>query len=62
MQIQYPILIDINSDIMNAHNFSNFPTLIIVDQDFKIQYVHEGFVPGDEEEITEAIENQLKKS
>ncbi|WP_162555974.1 TlpA family protein disulfide reductase [Reichenbachiella versicolor] len=61
LQIQYPILIDMNSEIMNAHNFSTFPTLVIVDETFKIKYIHEGFVPGDEEEIISAIEKQLTK-
>jgi cytochrome c biogenesis protein CcmG/thiol:disulfide interchange protein DsbE len=61
LQIQYPVLIDINSDILNALNLSNFPTLVILDKDNKVKYMHEGFIPGDEEEIAEAIQNQLKK-
>ena len=61
MGIQYPVLSDINSEMMNALNYSNFPTLIILDGDFKIQYVHEGFVPGDEIEIKQEIEKYLKK-
>ncbi|MGL1889550.1 MAG: TlpA family protein disulfide reductase [Reichenbachiella sp.] len=61
MQIQYPVLIDINSDLLNSLNLTNFPTLIILDESNKIQYFHEGFVPGDEEEIREAIDKQLNK-
>ncbi len=61
LQIKYPVLIDINSDILNALNLSNFPTLVILDSNNKVKYMHEGFVPGDEEEIAEAIQNQLKK-
>ena len=60
-QIEYPVLIDINSDILNALNLSNFPTLVILDGNNRVKYMHEGFVPGDEEEIIEAIESQLKK-
>lgn len=59
MQIQYPILIDINSDLLNALNLSNFPTLLILDQKNKVKYMHEGFIPGDEEEIIAAIDKQL---
>ena len=62
LQIQYPVLMDINSDIPNSLNLSNFPTLIILDQKNKIKYFHEGFVPGDEEEIISAIDKLLKKS
>ncbi|MFY0654568.1 MAG: TlpA family protein disulfide reductase [Cyclobacteriaceae bacterium] len=61
LQIQYPVLIDVNSDISNSLNISSFPTLIIMDQKNKIRYIHEGFTPGDEEEIVAAIEKQLNK-
>ena len=61
LQMQYPVLIDINSDVMNSLNLVSFPTLVILDQKNKIQYFHEGFVPGDEEEFISAIEKLLKK-
>jgi len=61
LQIEYPVLIDINSDIPNSLNLSNFPTLVILDQSNKIKYFHEGFIPGDEAEIVSAIENLLNK-
>ena len=59
LQIQYPILIDLNSEVLNALNLSSFPSLVIMDQNNKVKYIHEGFVPGDEKEIKEAIESQL---
>ena len=62
LQIQYPVLMDVNSDIPNSLNLSNFPTLIILDQKNKIKYFHEGFIPGDEEEIISAIDKLLSKS
>ncbi len=61
LEIEYPVLIDINSDVINSLNPGNFPTLIILDRDNKIQYFHEGFVPGEEEEFIAAIEKLLKK-
>lgn len=61
LQIVYPVLIDINSDVMNSLNLGTFPSLVILDQKNKIQYIHEGFVPGDEEEFIDAIEKLLKK-
>lgn len=61
MQIQYPVLLDINSDIPNAMNISSFPTLLIIDENNEVKYYHEGFVPGDEEEIVSAINDLLGK-
>lgn len=59
MQIQYPVLVDINSDLLNSLNLGNFPTLVILNSKNQIEYMHEGFVPGDEEEIKSAIEEFL---
>ena len=61
LQISYPILVDVNSDVMNSLNLSNFPSLVIIGSNNKVKYIHEGFIPGDEEEIIEAIEHALKK-
>jgi len=48
LKIQYPVLLDINSDLMNNLNLTNFPTLIAVNTKGTIVYVHEGFAFGDE--------------
>jgi len=62
MKIQYPVLIDLNSDVKNELNLMAFPTLIIVDPDGKILWIHEGFVAGDTEVIIAEIEKHLKNS
>ena len=60
LQIQYPVLLDINSDLMNNLSLTNFPTLLAVNSDGKVVYIHEGFALGDEVEIKEAIDEFLK--
>lgn len=59
LNIRYPVLLDINSDLMNELNLANFPTLIAVNSKGKIVYVHEGFAIGDEVEIIDAIEKHI---
>ena len=59
LNIQYPVLLDINSDLMNELNLANFPTLIAVNDKGKVVYVHEGFALGDEVEIREAIDELI---
>jgi thiol-disulfide isomerase/thioredoxin len=56
LNIQYPVLMDINSDLMNDLNLANFPALIAVNPKGKVVFVHEGFALGDEVEIREAID------
>jgi len=62
LQIQYPVLIDINSELKTELNILAFPTLIIVNSEGKIVWVHEGFVTGDTEIIITEIEKLLKEN
>jgi len=60
LKIQYPVLIDINSEIKTELNILAFPTLLIVDANDKVVWIHEGFVSGDTEIIIAEIEKLLK--
>jgi len=62
LQIQYPVLLDINSELKTELNILAFPTLIIVDSNGKIVWIHEGFVSGDTEIIISEIEKHLKEN
>lgn len=60
LQIKYPVLLDINSEIKTGLNLMAFPTLLIVNNAGKIVWIHEGYIKGDAEEIIKEIEKQLK--
>jgi len=62
LQIKYPVLIDINSELKAELNILGFPTLIIVNSEGKVVWVHEGFVSGDTEVIIAEIDKLLNKS
>jgi thiol-disulfide isomerase/thioredoxin len=62
LQIQYPVLLDINSELKLELNILVFPTLIMVNSKGKIVWIHEGFVSGDTEIIISEIEKQLKEN
>ncbi len=62
LQIQYPVLLDINSELKSELNILVFPTLIMVNSKGKIVWIHEGFVSGDTEIIISEIEKQLKEN
>lgn len=59
MQIQYPVLIDMNSELKTDLNIIAFPTLIMVNPEGEIVWIHEGFVSGDAEIILSEIEKYL---
>lgn len=59
LNIKYPVLLDINSQLMNELNLSAFPTLIVVNNVGKVVWVHEGYNTGDEKIIAEEIDKLL---
>lgn len=60
LNIDYAILKDIDCEVMTENNFQAFPTLIILNSDNEIVYVHEGFSSGDEKLIEEEIISLLQ--
>lgn len=46
--VNYPILLDTNSEVMADLNVQAMPTLLVIDAGRNIVYAHEGFRPGDE--------------
>jgi peroxiredoxin len=59
MGVTYPILVDPSGELMGELNVLAVPTLLVVNRDMEVVYVHEGFNAGDELEIREEIENLL---
>jgi peroxiredoxin len=62
MGIRYPVLLDPNGELMGELNVLAVPTLLIVDSKLDIIYTHEGFKPGDEENIRAEIEKYLAEN
>lgn len=60
LKIKYPLLLDINSDVKNQLNLSAFPTLIIINSEGQIVWIHEGYANGYMEEVTGELEKLLK--
>ncbi len=59
LKIKYPILLDLDSELMKELNLSAFPSLIIVNDTGKILWIHEGFQSGDEVVIKNKIDKLL---
>ena len=61
MGVTYPVLRDLNSELMSELDVTAVPTLLIYNVDGEQLYVHEGFRPGDEASIHEHIKQNLGK-
>ena len=61
MGVTYPILRDLNSQLMSDLGVTAVPTLLIYGADGEQLYFHEGFRPGDEETIQKHIEEYLQQ-
>jgi thiol-disulfide isomerase/thioredoxin len=59
MGVSYPILRDVNSELMSELGVTAVPTLLVIDAEGELTYFHEGYRPGDEEIIRNHIEDHL---
>lgn len=57
--VTYPILRDVNSELMSELGVTAVPTMILLDDEGELVYFHEGFRPGDEKTIQKHIEDYL---
>jgi len=57
LKIAYPVLLDVNNDLMNKLKVTAMPTLIIANAEDEIIFFHQGYRPGDEK----TIEAEIKK-
>lgn len=58
---EYTILSGKPTDLQTAFNFQTIPQTFLVDQEGKIVYHHNGYVPGDEYELEDKIKELAKK-
>ncbi len=58
-KIKYPVLLDIDQELMNEFLINAFPTLLIINRQGKILYSHKGFSNGDEKLIKSEIEKLI---
>ncbi len=56
----YPIVMDKPRTIANAYKVNILPTTIIIGKDGKIKMYHEGYKPGDEDDIDKIIDKLTK--
>jgi cytochrome c biogenesis protein CcmG/thiol:disulfide interchange protein DsbE len=60
--ISYPVLLDINSEVMSQMSVTLLPTLFLVDENDEIVLMHQGYRPGDEKIIAQEIKNILENN
>jgi len=57
--VDYPILTDLDNEVMNRLGVRAIPSLLIVDNEDDIVFFHEGYAPGEEQLIRNEIIRQL---
>jgi len=62
LNIAYPVLLDVNNELMNKLKVTAMPTIIIVDANDEIVFFHQGYRPGDEKALEDEIKKFLKAS
>ena len=53
--VSYPILYDPNSQVSQLYQVQAMPTTVIIDRKGIVRYVHNGYLPGDENQYMNSI-------
>jgi len=61
LQIEYPVILDADQDLVDEFNVTVFPTLIVLNDKGKKVFTHEGYNSGDEQIITAELNRLLGK-
>ena len=59
--ITYPVLLDVNHEVMKQLKVTAMPSVLVIDQKDKVIAFHQGYRPGDEEVLEQEIIAQLEK-
>lgn len=51
----FTVLLGNESEMRNSFNFSSIPQTLVVGKNGNIAYVHNGYAPGDEEDLVEKV-------
>lgn len=57
--ITYPVLLDVNSEVMGQLNVTAVPTLLVVNAEREIVLLHEGYRPGDAQYLRDELDRLL---
>ncbi len=61
LKIPYQVVLDTDQLLLSDLNVNAFPTLIVMDKEANVLYIHVGFSPGDEVELEAKINALLRK-
>ena len=53
--VSYPILYDTKSQVSQLYHVQAMPTTVIIDRKGIVRFVHNGYLPGDENQYTNSI-------
>ena len=59
--ITYPVLLDMNNEVMTKLHVTVVPTLFIVDKNDEIIFIHRGYKPGDERIVEQELDKILEQ-
>jgi thiol-disulfide isomerase/thioredoxin len=58
--ITYPVLLDVNSQVMTDLKVTQMPTILVVNERDEIVALHQGYRPGEEEILEKEIQKLLR--
>ncbi len=61
LDVSFPMLLDQGHAISAAYQLQAVPSTVVIDRDGQVQYVHQGYLPGDEKKYRKKIMELMKR-
>ena len=59
--VNFPLLFDKGQQVSDEYDLKSMPYTVLVDRDGQIQYIHQGYKPGDENEYINRLKGLLRQ-
>jgi peroxiredoxin len=59
--VDFPILLDSKNQVSKLYDVVAMPTTVVVDRDGNMRFLHQGYVPGDENEYRKMVKKLIRE-
>ena len=59
--VTFPILLDAGQKVSELYSLEAMPSIVVVDRDGVVRYIHRGYKPGDEAKYVEVVKELIRE-
>jgi peroxiredoxin len=61
LNVNFPLLFDVSQEVSESYDIKSMPYTVLVDRNGQVQYIHQGYKPGDENKYIDRLKGLLRQ-